>query len=293
MLHGIDISNWQDGIDIYGVDADFVICKATEGVGFTDPTFAGFADAVLDSGKLLGAYHFARTNDAIAEADAFLDVVWPYLGKCLLALDFEADAIGNGVWWAKEWLDHVKERTGITPVIYMSKSVCRQYDWSAVASDYPLWGAQYANYDRMGYDNEPWTDDYGWGAWSWPDIYQYSSSGDISGYSGNLDINNFYGNKDEWIFLGGETDMQLNDMILDSSVKMPDGVSYYNVANCLYKSAGNSFAILDAVKAVDKKVGNIAAPKVEVNVDIDAIARKVADKVAPIILDKLAERLKE
>lgn len=155
MLHGIDISNWQRGINIYGVDADFVICKATEGVGFIDSTFYGFADATLDSGKLLGAYHFARTNDAIAEAEAFISVVKPYLGKCLLALDFEADAVGNGVWWAKEWLDHVKEKTGVTPVIYMSKSVCRQYDWSPVASEYPLWGAQYASDNPMGYDNDP------------------------------------------------------------------------------------------------------------------------------------------
>ena len=32
-LKGIDISNWQNGINLNAIDADFVIVKATEGVG--------------------------------------------------------------------------------------------------------------------------------------------------------------------------------------------------------------------------------------------------------------------
>ena len=33
-LNGIDISNWQKGIDLSKVPCDFVICKATEGTGY-------------------------------------------------------------------------------------------------------------------------------------------------------------------------------------------------------------------------------------------------------------------
>ena len=43
MLRGIDISNWQAGLDADAVfpNVDFVICKATEGVGFVD----GYCDS--------------------------------------------------------------------------------------------------------------------------------------------------------------------------------------------------------------------------------------------------------
>ena len=38
MLRGIDISNWQAGLDADAVfpNVDFVICKATEGISFVD-----------------------------------------------------------------------------------------------------------------------------------------------------------------------------------------------------------------------------------------------------------------
>ena len=36
MLHGIDISNYQRGLRIADIQADFVIVKASEGVGYAD-----------------------------------------------------------------------------------------------------------------------------------------------------------------------------------------------------------------------------------------------------------------
>lgn len=218
-MNGIDISNWQAGIDICSVDADFVICKATEGTGFIDPTFQAHADATIMSGKLLGAYHFARTNNAEAEAEAFLGVVRPYLGSCLLALDYEADAVGNGAAWAKRWLDYVRDATGTTPIIYMSKSVCNSDDWSEVAAEYPLWAAQYPSYEPCGYLDDPWTDASGFGAWEWPAIYQYRSTGRVSGYDGNLDINKAYMTADEWRSLqGSEEDIMASKEEIASEI---------------------------------------------------------------------------
>ena len=47
----------------------------------------------------------------------------------------------------------------------MSKSVCRQDDWSQVANgNYGLWVAQYANNVRTGYQETPWTDNKGYSA---------------------------------------------------------------------------------------------------------------------------------
>lgn len=82
-----------------------------------------------------------------------------------------------GPSWAKKWLDRVKAKTGVTLGIYASKSVCFAYDWSSVAKTYPLWVAQYLNYEETGFLSEPWTDGWDFGAWGSPLIFQYSGTG--------------------------------------------------------------------------------------------------------------------
>ena len=83
-------------------------------------------------------------------------------------------------------------------MIYMSKSVCREYDWSVVAKDYALWMAQYPNYAPTGYQDNPWTDDGGTGAFPAVAIHQYASSGTLPGYGSYLDLNIFYGDAEAW-----------------------------------------------------------------------------------------------
>ncbi|MBR0404076.1 MAG: hypothetical protein IJI68_02565 [Eggerthellaceae bacterium] len=201
-LNGIDISSWQYDLNIAKVPADFVIVKATGGKGYTNPYFNGQAYATLKSGKLLGVYHFAReagcSGTAVQEADYFVKAVGNYVGRAVLVLDWEANALVLGPSWAKKFLDRVYEKTGVRPLIYMSKSPTREFDWSSVAKHYKLWVAQYPNYSRTGYQSKPWTDSYSYGAWSSPTIFQYSSSGLLKGYSGNLDLDIFYGNEAYW-----------------------------------------------------------------------------------------------
>ena len=200
-LNGIDIASWQAGLDPALVDADFIIVKSTEGTWYTNPYFRKWADATLASGKLLGTYHFASTGNATKQADYFVSTVGDYVGKCVMFLDWDADAIKQGPAWAKKFMDRVYEKTGVKPLIYMSKSVCRNYDWSTVAPTYGLWVAQYAyKYQDKGtgYLAEPWTDNNGYGAWSAPTLYQYTSMGYVTGYGKNLDLNLFYGNAAAW-----------------------------------------------------------------------------------------------
>lgn len=164
-LNGIDISSWQDDLVVSAMgNCDFVIVKATGGAGYSNECFRRHADETLASGKLLGCYHYARDRgyegSAEAEADHFIAAFKPYVGKAIPFLDWEADALNLGVAWAKTWLDRVKAKTGVTPGIYTSKSVCFAYDWAAVAKTYPLWVAQYPNYEETGFLSEPWTD--GW-----------------------------------------------------------------------------------------------------------------------------------
>lgn len=205
-LNGIDISGWQKGIDLSKVPCDFVIVKATQGVSFTSPTFKSQYASAKKLGKLLGVYHYAGGGGAVAEADYFVSVVKDCIGEAILVLDWEGNQNPNfaSVSYAKSFLDRVYAKTGVKPLIYMSKSVCREHDWSkVVSSGYGLWMAQYANNKATGYKSNPWTDTKGIGAFKKALIYQYSSAGRLSGYPANLDLNIAYITKSQWASYAG------------------------------------------------------------------------------------------
>lgn len=179
MLRGIDISKWQ-GSGTSELGQDFVIIKATEGVGYTDPMCDKHYQEAKKLGKLLGVYHFARPgyNDPIAEADWFVSQIEGYIGEAILVLDWEVEATWN-VEWAKKWLDRVFELTGVKPMIYMSASIVNGYDWSSVVNgDYGLWIAGYPAQYNVPNPPEPTEKDmpYGIGAWPFWAIWQYTSS---------------------------------------------------------------------------------------------------------------------
>lgn len=197
-LNGIDISNWQPDIDLSAVDSDFVIVKATEGTDYVSPVADTQIQQALKLNKLLGVYHYATGSGAVDEAKFFLSNIKGYIGKALLVLDWESEAIISGPDYAKTFLDTVYNATGIRPLLYTSKSVLNRYDWSSVSKDYALWCAQYADDKPTGYRSEPWTDDNPFGSWTTPSIYQYSSHGDLAGYNSNLDLDIFYGDKNAW-----------------------------------------------------------------------------------------------
>ena len=198
MMNGIDISRWQKDIQLSRVPCDFVIVKATQGTGYVSPTFKQQITSAESLGKYLGVYHYASSGGAIAEAEHFLRTVADYIGKAILVLDWEGEqnANFNNPSYALDFLHYVKSKTGITPFIYMSKSVCRQYKWDA---NFPLWCAQYKNQQPSGYQAQPWTDSKGFGAWGAPKIFQYSSKGQLDGYSGNLDLDIAYMDGAEWL----------------------------------------------------------------------------------------------
>ncbi|MEI3654057.1 lysozyme [Lactococcus lactis subsp. lactis] len=198
-MNGIDISSYQAELNAGIVPSDFVIIKATEGTNYINPTWEEQAGQVIQTNKLLGFYHFASVGNPIAEADFFISVVKDYIGKAVLVLDFEAGAINAwGNVGARQFLNRVKEKTGVYPMIYMSAEVTRQFNWSTISNTNPLWVAQYASMNPTGYQSEPWTDGKGYGAWSSAAIHQYSSAGSLANWNGNLDINLAYINANQW-----------------------------------------------------------------------------------------------
>ena len=202
MLNGIDIASYQKGINLGVVPCDFVIIKATQGLSYINPDFERAYKQAKSSCKLLAIYHYANGVGAVKEADFFIKVIGNRIGEAILVLDWEGaqnPQFGkNDVAYVKAFCDRVYESTGVRPLVYMSKSVCRAHDWSSVASNYALWAAQYANNNTTGYQSHPWTDSRSYGAWDAPVIFQYSSKGRLNGWSGNLDLDIAYLTAEQW-----------------------------------------------------------------------------------------------
>ena len=212
VMNGVDIASYQAGMDCTKIEADFVIVKATQGTGYTNPYFSKHYAQAVAAGKLVGAYHYASGGDANAEADYFLRIVGHRAGGCALFLDWEHNRYGGENWvfntsreveWVAKFMQRVHDKTGVWPLLYTSASVTRRRDWSPVAKHCGLWMAQYADYDITGYQGNPWTDGKPCGAWGRNiAIHQYSPSGSIKGYrctrQHGLDMNIAYMTRDQW-----------------------------------------------------------------------------------------------
>lgn len=194
-LNGIDISWYQRGINVAAVPADFVIVKATESTWYTNPCFHAQVDATLNSGKLLGIYHYIGGGNAKAEARFFANAVKPYIGRAILALDFESgnNSAYMNTGYLQECAMEVYALTGVRPLLYGSQCDYGRLARVSKATNCGLWIAQYRNYTRTGYQDKPWNE----GAYSCA-IRQYSSAGALPNYGGNLDLNKFYGDRTAW-----------------------------------------------------------------------------------------------
>lgn len=201
-MNGIDIASYQSELDIAKVPCDFVIIKATQGTTYTNPAMRKHYLQAVENGKKIGLYHYASKGGAEAEAAYFVKMCRALgaIGHAILVLDWEKDSNANfpNPEYARRFLAAVYADTGVKPFIYMSKSVCRDYNWSAVAPSFPLWAAQYKNNNATGYQVAPWTDTRGFGAWSAPLIYQYTSNGVLRGYDKRLDLDIAYMTPTEW-----------------------------------------------------------------------------------------------
>lgn len=203
-MRGVDISNWQCGIDTYGLDADFVVVGMSWGVGgFNNSCLVNGRnsdgvrqlDDALRSGKSVGVYHYAMGGNPEAEADFFIETVADYVGRAMLVLDWEPQdnpAFGD-VDWPRRWANRVKERTGVNPVVYVMDSAFWQVQDMPERDDVGLWVAQYASNESTGYQSVPWN------LGSRGEVMrQYTSSGYVGGYAGRLDLDVFRGDEVAW-----------------------------------------------------------------------------------------------
>ncbi len=193
-LPGIDVSNHQGAIDWSLVAASgtrFAFAKATEGRTFVDAMYATNRAGAALSGVVFGAYHFARpddtANDAIIEADHFVDVAQPQPGDLLPVLDVESTgglSQAQLTQWILAWLGRVTERVGVRPIVYTSPHGWedRTGDTTAVVdAGYPvLWVAHWGV-------TSPTVPAANWGGNGWT-FWQYGNCGVVPGIDGCVDV---------------------------------------------------------------------------------------------------------
>ena len=128
-------------------ECDGVIIKATEGASYVNPCInecVGLANAY---GKMVGFYHYARpekNQQPLVEVLHFISIVYPFIGKCPMFLDWEGKAVNCSQQWARDFLDLFYQITGVRMCIYCSESVCKKVGPYVAGGNYGLWVAKYS-----------------------------------------------------------------------------------------------------------------------------------------------------
>ena len=192
-MQGIDISNYQNGMNLGAVPHDFALVLATYGTSFVDHSCNGFVSALKAENKPWGVYHYC--TGAEGEADYFINNVRGYIHQGILALDWESG--GNKQWGNTEYLAslirRVKTLSGVNPVIYTPASAYNSVAPVARELNCGMWVADYASMNPTGYQESPWHEnEYGM------ILFQYSSNGRLAGYARALDLDKAYIDSQQW-----------------------------------------------------------------------------------------------
>jgi len=192
---GNDISSYQGDPDFPTLvkNANFVIVKVTEGANYINPNFQRDQSEARRVGLALGYYHFARPskgNSPETEAAFFLKTIGQLQEGEVLALDYEDNYSGDVVVWCRAFLDYILAQTGVHPLIYLNKTLVKQYDWSALVEEgYGLWLAAY--------DNNLITGD-----WKLVAMQQWTDAQVVPGLPGNVDGDYFFGTVEQFKLYG-------------------------------------------------------------------------------------------
>lgn len=193
MKKGIDISSYQGNVIWESVrsQVDFVIIKATQGVGETDPNLTENANGASKVNIPLTFYHFATLNkvdvvsDATAEANYFLSKIKTLPKPSLpLALDIETNTSSikpnDVVTYINTFIGVLKSAGYDDVAIYSSPSFLNSnLPKGHGLGKYKLWIAEYTNAPKP-IIPDGWAD-----YWCW----QHSETGKIDGIVGNVDLN--------------------------------------------------------------------------------------------------------
>jgi lysozyme len=210
IVAGIDISQYQgDEMDFLTRRQNqltFVICKATEGVTYTDPEFVNNWKLIPQKGFTRGVYHFYHcTDDPIAQANFFLSTVGTMASTDLPPIvDFEELSLDPSCSTSQIqanlllFLKTVQQKTGRLPMIYTDLNVGNAQLKDPAFAQYPLWVADY-NGEALPATVTTWGNN-NWTFWQKTDNYKEADDNNIMD-----DFDVFHGNGAEFLkFLEGK-----------------------------------------------------------------------------------------
>ena len=196
-MRGIDISNWQTGLDLKKAKGDgvsFAICKLSEGTTFADKQFNTFYEQAKAAGLPIGAYVFSHATTpsaAVSEVNYALQLL---NGRDLplgLFMDVETSeqmslSSGQLAETVRAFVDTV-ENAGYISGIYGSE----YQTWAKIDScDYPdsiIWVAHYGKVPVLPCD-----------------IWQESDQGTYPGFSGHVDVDETMSERMERLVKSGQ-----------------------------------------------------------------------------------------
>lgn len=212
---GTDVSNYQPNVNwttVKNAGVTFAWSKATEGISYASPSFAGQQAGAKAAGIYIGAYHFARpsshpnitgANSADTEANFFWSVASNYIkgaGTYLVPmLDWEDSnaTVAAGFTttqmsqWVNQWCNTVSNLARGNGVIL--KPIVYTGVWfSQPGSTYPGlnttvtgWPSWIASYNSQNVQTGKPTSTYPWSTWT---VWQYAdtnwSGGDSDVFNG-------------------------------------------------------------------------------------------------------------
>lgn len=230
-----DVAHFQAGLKIQpGTPA--LIAKASQGTGFTDPSYPDFKSQAARVGAVFGAYHWLEHGNTAAQANHCFAVV----GKTPLMIDAEevngaaltvADIVG--------FIDAFRARGGIVHLLYLphwywAQNMAAPNLTSVANRGMFLVSSNYSGYSDTGVG---WA---GYGGMS-VKVWQYTSTQSYGGQ--NVDFNAFKGTPGEFAqLLGGDmasvddvyNSLQglrtwVNILVNDQDPGNPDGLSGFKL----------------------------------------------------------------
>lgn len=215
---GIDISEWQAGMDVERVVREnglsFVMVRTNYGSNHDDLQFHRHCDGAERGGAIVTPYVYPLATDTRGSVDDAVRIIGGRYDRCIV--DWEEGSGGGDHLRAAH--ERVWEHGLSTPVVYdptwyWERQGRPNLDWMGQSGRIGgRWKSWYPDYEPGSFDailrklaSYVWSDSRGGIATR---IVQFTSSGRLSGWGGNLDLNYFPGSREELAaLLTGEDDM--------------------------------------------------------------------------------------
>lgn len=196
MLRGIDIANWQAGLEIPDY-IDFCIVKASQGTNFIDEYARGFINQCKKKNILFGFYHYMTKVEPEAQAAFFADCTREWNLQGIPVLDIERKDIPNWGECAQRFVDKYHAITTVYPVIYCSASRIPEFEGYPLVDTCGLWVAGYPTSREYEWGESP-EFPYETSPWPFAAMWQFTENGWIDTFDSALDFDVAYMTRHAW-----------------------------------------------------------------------------------------------